>query len=64
LLEDLKPEQIQIIDDVIEKLWNMTATQISEYSHHDMPYKATEKIWDKIDKDLVFYRSAVYSVTD
>ena len=63
LLEDLKPGQTQVIDDVIERLWNMNATQISEYSHHDMPYKATEKIWNKIDKDLVFYRSSVYSVT-
>lgn len=62
LLNDLKAEQIQIIDDVIEKLWNMTARQISEYSHWDMPYKATKNIWENISKWLVFYRSPAYCV--
>lgn len=63
LLKDLKPEQIQIIDDVIYKLSNMTATQISEYSHWDMPYRATKQTWEIISKTKVFYRTPEYSVT-
>jgi DNA-binding XRE family transcriptional regulator len=63
-LTDLKPEQIKIIDDVIKKLWDMTATQISKYSHEDMPYKATREIGDIISKGLVFYRSSAYSITE
>lgn len=63
LVKDLQPEQIQVVDDVIEKLSNMTATQISEYSHWDMPYRATKQSWDIISKTKVFYRTPEYSVT-
>lgn len=63
LVKDLEPNQIKIIDDVIDKLSNMTATQISEYSHSDMPYKATKEMWDIISKTKVFYRTPDYSIT-
>jgi len=63
-LEDLSYSQVMIIDDVLEKLGNKTATEISDYSHWDTPYTATENIWDTISKGLVFYRSPVYSITE
>ncbi len=63
-LDDLSYNQVKIIDDVLEKLGNKTATEISEYSHLDTPYIATENIWDIISKWLVFYRTPTYSVTD
>ena len=63
-LRDLKEEQINVIDSVIEKLWDKSASWISEYSHDDMPYKATREIGDIISKGLVFYRSSAYSVTE
>lgn len=62
-LSDLSYNDVKIIDDVIEKLSSMKAVEISEYSHEDMPYKATKNIWDTINKWLVFYRTVKYSVT-
>jgi len=63
-LDDLPYSKVKLIDDVLEKLSSKTATEISDYSHWDTPYTATENIWDIIDKWLVFYRSQSYSVTD
>lgn len=63
-LSDLSYNDVKVIDDVIEKLSSMKAVEISEYSHEDMPYKATKNIWDTINKRLVFYRTVKYSVTD
>ncbi len=56
-------DKIKLINNVIDKFWDWTATKISEYSHWDMPYRATEKIGAIIPKELVFYRSAAYSVS-
>lgn len=53
-------EGFQVVDDVIEKLSHMSGNEISEYSHGDMPYKATKNIWEVIEKWLVFYRSPAY----
>lgn len=49
------------IDDVLEKLSDMNAAEISKYSHEDVPWKTTEngKI---IDYEAVFYRTMHYSV--
>lgn len=63
LLKDLEPEQIEIIDNVMYKLSNMTATQISEYSHWDIPYRSTKQTWEIISKTKAFYRTPEYSVT-
>ena len=45
------------------RLGGMTARQVSEYSHQDMPYKAT-KDGEVIDYELVFYRNPIYSVNE
>ncbi|KAF5431735.1 Protein of unknown function (DUF4065) [Candidatus Methanophagaceae archaeon] len=59
----LNGNEIQVIDDVILKYSHMNATQISEFSHRDMPYKAT-KDNDIIDYELVFYRDPLFSVRE
>ncbi len=52
--------ELEVIDNVIDKLSGMSATDISEYSHGDMPWKAS-KDRQVIDYELVFYRDAPYS---
>jgi transcriptional regulator with XRE-family HTH domain len=59
----LTAEELQLIDDVLNKLSNMTATEISEYSHGDVPWMTTPN-GEKIDYESVFYRTAPYSVRD
>lgn len=54
------PEKL-VVDKVIGKLCNMNASQISSYSHLDMPWKATQER-DIIDYKLVFYRDSALSV--
>ncbi|MFH1259598.1 MAG: type II toxin-antitoxin system antitoxin SocA domain-containing protein [Elusimicrobiota bacterium] len=48
-----KANETKIINDVLEKLSNMNAAEICEYSHNDVPWLATEngKI---IDYESVF----------
>ncbi len=60
-LEQLKASEKEVIDKVINQLSDKTAKEISDYSHDDMPWKAT-KDKDLIDYELVFYRSPAYSV--
>lgn len=57
----LKASEKEILDRVIDALSDKTAKEISDYSHEDIPWKATK---DKgvIDYELVFYRSPAYSV--
>lgn len=49
------------IDQVMSRLSGMSATQVSAYSHEDMPYKVTKE-GEPIDYELVFYRNPVFSV--
>lgn len=53
----------EVIDDVIQKLSDMNATQISAYSHDDTPW-AIAKDNEPIDYEAVFYRSPQYSVRE
>lgn len=53
--------EIEVIDKVIDRLSGMSAKEISEYSHGDMPWKASSDR-QNIDYELVFYREAPYSV--
>lgn len=62
-LRRFKANEIKLIDEVIEKLSDMTAIQISEYSHGDVPWIITED--DKIiNYESVFYRTPLYSVRE
>jgi transcriptional regulator with XRE-family HTH domain len=51
----------EVIDKVIANLSSMDAKKISEYSHHDIPWEATEEKVI-IDYEMVFYRTPAYSV--
>lgn len=60
-LSILKANELKMIDDVIEKLSDKNASQISEYSHNDVPWLTTDE-GEIIDYESVFYRTPEYSV--
>jgi transcriptional regulator with XRE-family HTH domain len=62
-LSGLKANEKEIIDSVMARLSDMNATQISEYSHKDVPWLTTED-GAIIDYESVFYRTPEYSVRD
>lgn len=57
----LKAHEIKIIDEVLDKLSDMNASEIRDYSHGDVPWLTTED-GKAIDYESVFYRTAPYSV--
>ena len=60
-LKMLNGAELEVIDEVIERLSSMNATAIENYSHQDIPWEAT-KDREIIDYDTVFYRKPAYSV--
>jgi uncharacterized phage-associated protein len=60
-LTQLSTAEKTVIDDVIRQMGDWNANAISEYSHGDKPWKATED-GDYIGYNLVFYRRPPYSV--
>ena len=60
-LTKLQASEKDILDKVIDQLSDSSATQISDYSHDDTPWKVTPD-GDVINYDLVFYRTPAYSV--
>jgi len=62
-LSKLKANEIEMIDSVLNKLSDMNATQISEYSHNDVPWLTTEEE-EIIEYESVFYRTPPYSVRE
>ena len=60
-LTELKASEIDVIDRVINQLSDYYASAISDYSHKDMPWKATDE-GEVIDYELAFYREKPYSV--
>lgn len=62
-LSKLKANEIELIDDVLNRISDMNAAQISEYSHNDVPWITTQdgKI---IEYESVFYRTAPYSLRE
>ena len=59
-LSKFTANEIGVIDDVLNKLGEMNAGQISDYSHNDVPWLTTND-GEIIDYESVFYRSAHYS---
>jgi transcriptional regulator with XRE-family HTH domain len=57
----LKASETEVIDNVLLQMSDWTATTISEYSHEDKPWKATQ-MNDDINYELAFYRRPPYSV--
>jgi uncharacterized phage-associated protein len=62
-LSRLGAHEIAVIDDVLCKLSDMNAAQISDYSHGDVPWLTTED-GKVIEYESVFYRTAPYSVRE
>ncbi len=60
-LTKLQASEKEVIDKVIDQLSDLNATQISDYSHEDTPWKVTPE-GDVISYELVFYRTPAYSV--
>ncbi len=60
-LDCLSGKEITLIDDVLNRLSDKNASQISEYSHGDIPWKVTGDM-EIIDYETVFYRTPEYSV--
>ncbi|MBI4687355.1 MAG: DUF4065 domain-containing protein [Nitrospirae bacterium] len=60
-LTKLKANEIEVIDDVLNRLSDMNASQISVYSHNDVPWVTTAD-GDAIEYESVFYRTPPYSV--
>lgn len=60
-LGKLNARELEVIDDVINRLSSMNALAIEDYSHNDIPWQVAE---DKeiIDYETVFYRKPAYSV--
>jgi transcriptional regulator with XRE-family HTH domain len=60
-LDSLSAKELTLIDDVLIRLSDKNALQISDYSHGDVPWKVTEDM-GIIDYETVFYRTPEYSV--
>lgn len=60
-LDKMTARQKEVIDRVIGGLSPLDAKKISDYSHEDVPWKATKEK-EIIDYELVFYRTPPYSV--
>lgn len=60
-LSKLNARELDLINDVIHRLSDMSARQISDYSHKDVPWATTPE-GDVIPYEAVFYRTSDYSV--
>jgi transcriptional regulator with XRE-family HTH domain len=60
-LTKLKASEKEVIDRVVEQMSDWSAATISNYSHNDMPWKAS-KDGEEINYELAFYRDAPYSI--
>lgn len=60
-LTKLKANEIEVIDDVLNRLSDMNASQISDYSHKDVPWLTTDD-GEVIEYESVFYRTPPYSM--
>jgi transcriptional regulator with XRE-family HTH domain len=59
----LKANEIELIDEVLNRFSDYNAAKISEYSHNDVPWLSTEN-GEIIEYESVFYRTLPYSVRE
>ena len=59
----LRTRDIEHIDQVLARLSDMSAAELSEYSHNDIPWKCS-RYGQPIPYETVFYRDASYSVSE
>ena len=62
-LRKLQANEMEVIDSVLNRLSDMNAAQISDYSHKDVPFLTTED-GKAIKYEAVFYRAPAYSVRE
>ena len=62
-LTKLKAHEQKVMDDVLNRLSDMSAKEISAYSHQDVPWLTTKE-GERIEYESVFYRTPPYSVRD
>lgn len=62
-LSEMSARELEVINQVLNRLSDMNATQISEYSHKDVPWLTAED-GQKIEYESVFYRTPEYSVRE
>lgn len=60
-LSQLNGREIEMIDAVLARLSDMSATELSNYSHSDVPW-ASHEDGEEINYESVFYRNDPYSV--
>ena len=60
-LSKLSARELQVINSIIERLSDKNASEISAYSHNDVPWLTTED-GQTIKYESVFYRTPAYSV--
>ncbi len=60
-LKELRASEKEVIDKVIAQFSDWSAAMLSNYSHGDKPWKATDNN-NEINYELVFYRRPPYSV--
>lgn len=60
-LSKLSANELKVIDNVLERLSDKNAAEISKYSHEDVPWLTTEE-GGIIEYESVFYRTSAYSV--
>lgn len=62
-LSELSAQELSLINDVLAKLSDKNAKELSEYSHKDIPW-AVHKKGETIDYMFALYRNDEYSVRD
>lgn len=60
-LTELLASETEVIDQVIDQMGDWSALSISNYSHGDKPWKASQD-GDEINYELAFYRRPPYSI--
>ena len=59
----LNTKELGVINEVIDKISDMSAKEVSAYSHGDMPWMIAEDN-EELDYEYVFYRDPEYTVRE
>ena len=62
-LSKLSATELEVIEDVLKRLSDMNAQQISDYSHGDVPWRTAPE-GSIIEYEAVFYRTPEYTVRE
>jgi transcriptional regulator with XRE-family HTH domain len=64
-MDMFRSSELAEVDRVVNRFSDMTGKQVSDFSHNDMPYRATKENWWEISYGLAFYRDPKhYTVRD